>query len=200
MINKKTEELIVTFEGEKLTSYLDTGGVWTIGVGRTSGSKLTVQRGQTITKTLSRELLYHDLKEAEGFVKALVKVPLNENQYGALVSFTFNVGGGSFKSSTLLRKLNAGDYKAVPSELMKWVNDNGKRLDGLVRRRSAEGALWNTSTSAPVAPQKPVQRVEPKVAENVPVDKQSESGAFIKVIGAIGAAGAIALGKWLGLY
>lgn len=200
MINKKTEELIVTFEGEKLTSYLDTGGVWTIGVGHTSDSKFTVKRGQTITKALSRELLYHDLKEAEGFVKALVKVPLNENQYGALVSFTFNVGGVAFKSSTLLRKLNAGDYKAVPSELMKWVNDNGKRLDGLVRRRSAEGALWNTSTSAPVTPQKPVQRVEPKVAENVPVDKQSESGAFLKVIGAIGTAGAIALGKWLGLY
>ena len=200
MINKKTEELIVFYEGERLTSYRDTGGIWTIGVGHTSDSKFTVKRGQTITKALSRELLYHDLKEAEGFVKALVKVPLNENQYGALVSFTFNVGGGALKSSTLLRKLNAGDYKAVPSELMKWVNDNGKRLNGLVRRRSAEGALWNTSTSVPVAPEKPVQCEEPKVEQKVPETQENDSGAFVKVIGALGAAAAIALGKWLGLY
>lgn len=214
MINKKTEELIVFYEGERLTSYKDTGGVWTIGVGHTSDEKFKVTKGQTITKEFSRELLRHDLKEAENFVKTLVKVPLNENQYGALVSFTFNLGGGSLKISTLLKKLNAGNYKAIPSELNKWVFDDGVKLAGLIKRRKAEGELWNTPTSVPVvAPtvtarpetasteaRKPVQRVEPKVAENVPVDTQSESGAFLKVAAAVVTAGAIALGNWLGLF
>lgn len=204
MINQKTEDLIVSFEGERLKSYKDTGGVWTIGVGHTSDEKLTVRPNQTITKEFSRELLRHDLKEAEAFVDKLVKVPLNENQRGALVSFVFNLGGGAFKGSTLLRKLNAGNYKAIPSELNKWVFDDGVKLAGLIKRRKAEGELWNTPTSVPVvAPtvtEKPVQRVEPKVAENVPVDTQGESGAFLKVAAAVVTAGAIALGNWLGLF
>lgn len=202
MINKKTEELIVSYEGERLTSYKDTGGIWTIGVGHTSDEKFKVKAGQTITKEFSRELLRHDLKEAEHFVDTLVKVPINENQRGALVSFVFNLGGGAFKGSTLLRKLNAGNYNAVPTELMKWVNDGGVRLKGLVRRRAAEGALWNTPTSVPVvkAPEKPVQRVEPEVKDSIPEGKQSVSGAFLKALMALVAAGLIALGNWLGLF
>lgn len=200
MINKKTEELIVFYEGERLTSYRDTGGIWTIGVGHTSDEKFKVAKGQTISKDFSRELLRHDLKEAENFVKTLVKVPLNENQYGALVSFTFNLGGGSLKISTLLKKLNAGNYKAIPSELNKWVFDDGVKLAGLIKRRKAEGDLWNAPTSTPVAPQKPVQRAEPVVVPNVPQKEPSESGAFLKVLGAVAAAGAIALGNWLGLF
>lgn len=204
MINKKTEDLMVFYEGERLTSYRDTGGIWTIGVGHTSDSKFAVKKGQTITREFSRELLRHDLKEAENFVNTLVKVPLNENQYGALVSFTFNLGGGSLKISTLLKKLNAGNYKAIPSELNKWVFDDGVKLAGLVKRRKAEGELWNTPTTVPVvAPteaRKPVQRVEPVVVPNVPQKEPSESGAFLKVLAALAAAGLIALGNWLGLF
>lgn len=214
VINKKTEDLIVFYEGERLTSYRDTGGIWTIGVGHTSDEKFKVTKGQTITREFSRELLRHDLKEAENFVNTLVKVPLNENQYGALVSFTFNLGGGSLKISTLLKKLNAGNYKAIPSELNKWVFDDGVKLAGLIKRRKAEGELWNTPTTVPVvAPtvtvrpetasteaRKPVQRIEPTVVPNVPHKEPSESGAFLKVLGAVAAAGAIALGNWLGLF
>ena len=204
MINNKTEELIVFYEGERLNSYRDTGGIWTIGVGHTSDEKFKVAKGQTISKNFSRELLRHDLKEAENFVKTLVKVPLYENQYGALVSFTFNLGGGSLKISTLLKKLNAGNYKAIPSELNKWVFDDGVKLAGLVKRRKAEGDLWNTPTSTPVvaptATEKPVQRVEPVVVPNVPQKEPSESGAFLKVLAALVAASLIALGNWLGLF
>lgn len=200
MINKKTEDLIVFYEGEKLNSYRDTGGIWTIGVGHTSDAKFTVKKDQTITREFSRELLRHDLKEAENFVNTLVKVPLNENQYGALVSFTFNLGGGSLKISTLLKKLNAGNYKAIPSELNKWVFDDGVKLAGLVKRRKAEGDLWNAPTTVPVAPEKPVQRVEPKVDTSVPVTKENDSGAALKVLAALAAAGLIALGNWLGLF
>ena len=200
MINKNTEDLIVFYEGERLTSYRDTGGIWTIGVGHTSDEKFKVKKGQTITKEFSRELLRHDLKEAENFVKTLVKVPLNENQYGALVSFTFNLGGGQLKISTLLKKLNAGNYKAIPVELNKWVYDDGVKLQGLINRRKAEGELWNTPTSVPVVADKPVQSEEPVVVPNVPATKPNASGSLQKLLIAIAAAAAIALGNWLGLY
>jgi len=200
MINKATEELIVRWEGERLVAYRDGGGVLTIGVGHTSDAKLRVTPGLKITKEQSRNLLYHDVAEAEAYVDKLVKVPLNENQYGALVSFTFNLGGGSLKISTLLKKLNAGNYKAIPAELNKWVFDDGVKLKGLVNRRKAEGELWNTPVTVHKEAEKPVQRVEPTVTLNVPVDKQSESGAFLKVLAALVAAGAIAIGNWLGLY
>lgn len=200
MINKLTEDLIVFYEGERLNSYRDTGGIWTIGVGHTSDEKFAVKRGQTITKEFSRELLRHDLQEAENFVKTLVKVPLNENQYGALVSFTFNLGGGALKSSTLLKKLNAGNYKAVPFELSKWVNDDGVKLAGLVKRRKAEGDLWNTAVIETKVPAEPVQRVEPVVVQKAPETKENDSTALLKVLAAFVLAGAVALGHWLGLF
>jgi len=210
MINKKTEDLIVFYEGEKLTSYRDTGGIWTVGVGHTSDEKFKVQKGQTITKEFSRELLRHDLKEAENFVKTLVKVPLNENQYGALVSFTFNLGGGQLKVSTLLKKLNAGNYKAIPTELNKWVYDDGVKLQGLLNRRKAEGELWNTPTSVPVVVEKPtdrpetalkeagkpVQSDEPVVVPNVPSKEPSASRGILGLIVFLIAA----FLSWLGLY
>ncbi|WP_247643165.1 lysozyme [Brucella sp. B13-0095] len=73
-------------------------------------------------------------------VERLVKVPLTDNQFAALVSFDFNTG--ALDKSTLLKKLNKGDYAAVPVELMKWVNAGGKKINGLVNRRAAEAGLW----------------------------------------------------------
>ncbi|MHC3939910.1 hypothetical protein ACI0FR_01214 [Paenochrobactrum sp. BZR 201-1] len=85
-------------------------------------------------------ILRADLAKFEKRVSDLVKVPLNDNQYAALVSFDFNTG--ALHKSTLLKKLNTGDYSAVPAELMKWVNAGGKRVQGLVNRRAAEAGLW----------------------------------------------------------
>lgn len=85
-------------------------------------------------------ILRADLAKFEKRVSDLVKVPLSDNQYAALVSFDFNTG--ALHKSTLLKKLNAGDYSAVPAELMKWVNAGGKRVQGLVNRRAAEAGLW----------------------------------------------------------
>lgn len=154
-VTKEIRNFIKKEEGEVLTAYQDSAGIWTIGVGHTSDSKLKVTKGLKITAAQSDELLTHDLAEAEDAVSRLVKVPLNDNQFGALVSFTFNLGEGNLKSSTLLKKLNAGDYASVPSELNKWVNAGGKRLQGLVNRRKREGELFNKKSVIVLEPTTP---------------------------------------------
>jgi len=146
---------IKQWEGLRLNSYQDSGGVWTIGYGHTSDAVFKVAAGQAITEAKALELLRLDLKEAEEAIDRAVKVPLNDNQFGALVSFAFNVGNRSFLKSPLLKKLNSGQYDAVPTELAKWNKDGGKVVQGLVNRRAAEAGLWSTgsfvsSASAPV--------------------------------------------------
>lgn len=141
------------WEGTRLVAYRDSGGVWTIGVGHTGPD---VVAGRRITDAEATALLAADVAEAEAAV-ARVSVPLSQNQYDALVSFAFNVGNGAFLSSTLLRKLNAGDYDAVPGQLDRWVNDNGRRVQGLVNRRKAEGELWSTALTSVVNDDEPEQ-------------------------------------------
>jgi lysozyme len=133
--------LIQQWEGCKLTAYRDVAGIWTIGYGSTGAH---VRPGMTITQAEADNLLIADLARFERAVEKLVKVPLSDGQFAALVSFAFNVGEGKkgFERSTLLKKLNAGDYDAVPSELAKWVNAGGKKVQGLVNRRAAEAGLW----------------------------------------------------------
>lgn len=184
MVNQKTLDLIAKYEGCKLVAYKDTGGVWTIGVGHTSDKYLKVTPGLKITKDKAYELLQIDVREAEASVNKLVKVPLNENQFGALVSFVFNLGEGQFAKSTLLRKLNMGNYDAAPSELNKWVYDNGKRLDGLVARRNAEGELWNTPVTVPVEVHIPgAPPSETKTADTPDVPKFSFWVFLLKLLG-----------------
>ncbi len=132
-----------SFEGLSLTPYLCPAGVWTIGYGHTAGVKKTTP---VITPLQAETILVDDLDKVGEAVSKLVKVPLGDNQFGALVSFAFNVGKGALASSTLLKKLNAGDYDAVPAQLSRWnkATVRGKlvELPGLTRRRVAEGALW----------------------------------------------------------
>jgi GH24 family phage-related lysozyme (muramidase) len=136
-INAEGLSLIKKWEGRKLTAYRDVVGVLTIGYGSTGSH---VKLGMTITEAEAEALLRKDLSRFEERVSRLVKVPLTDNQFAALVSFDFNTG--AIDKSTLLKKLNKGDYNAVPSELMKWVNAGGKRVQGLVNRRAAEAGLW----------------------------------------------------------
>jgi len=117
--------------------------VWTIGYGHTATAGEPKPRaGMVITAAEAESILLKDLTQYEAAVESLVKVELNDNQFAALVSFAFNVGIGAFKDSTLLKKLNQGDFNAVPTELMKWTKAGGKKLQGLVNRRQAEGYLW----------------------------------------------------------
>ena len=141
-INRATIKLISEFEGLRLEAYPDPGSrdgtPWTIGYGHTKG----VKKGDVITKEQAIEFLKGDLKNAEYAVRKHVKPKLNDNQYGALVSFVFNCGATAFARSTLLKRINADKFDDVPAQLMLWVNNDGKRMRGLVRRRVAEVALW----------------------------------------------------------
>ncbi|WP_295966828.1 lysozyme [uncultured Bartonella sp.] len=136
-------EKLKQWEGLKTKAYQDSKGEWTIGYGHTAkAGSLTPVKGMVITKEDAESLLLKDLSQFEAAVENNVKVKLNDNQFAALVSFAFNVGTGAFKSSTLLKKLNNGNFDAVPSELMKWVHTGKTKNQGLVNRRRAEGYLW----------------------------------------------------------
>ena len=136
--SQKGLDLIKSFEGLRLSAYKDVVGVVTIGYGTTSGVKM----GDTITKERAEELLREDVKRFEGYVDRLVKVPLTQGMFDALVSFTYNLGPGALEKSTLLDQLNLGDYDGAAEQFDRWTKAGGKVLSGLVRRRAAERALF----------------------------------------------------------
>ena len=136
-------EKLKQWEGLKTKAYKDAGGVWTIGYGHTATAGDPKPKvGMVITAADAERILLKDLTQYEAAIENNVKVKLNDNQFAALVSFAFNVGIQAFKNSTLLKKLNQGNFDAVPTELMKWTKAGGKKLQGLVNRRRAEGYLW----------------------------------------------------------
>lgn len=135
--------LIREFEGFVASAYLCPADVWTTGIGTTvypNGTK--VKKGDKCTQEQALEYLQHDLKSFEKTVNDSVKVPLSQNQFDALVSLSYNIGSGAFKSSTLLKKLNAKDYAGAADQFLVWNKGGGKVLKGLVRRRDAERALF----------------------------------------------------------
>lgn len=160
-VNAEGLKLIKQWEGFKEKAYKDGGGVWTIGYGHTTAAgPPTVSYGLRVTEAQAAEILRRDIDSVEAAVERLVKVPLNDNQFAALVSFVYNVGEGAFAKSTLLKKLNTKDYNSVPKELMKWVNDNGNRIQGLVNRRASEAGLWakGSFVSTNTQPAKPAKK------------------------------------------
>ncbi len=142
-ISKSGIELIKRFEGLRLKAYQDLVGVWTIGYGWTQpvdGKK--VGPGMQIVQATADRLLKCGVVQYEQGVNLLVKVKITQSQFDALVSFAYNLGLRSLSTSTLLKKLNAGDKQGAADEFGKWVNAGGKRLDGLVVRRAAERELF----------------------------------------------------------
>jgi len=137
VINQAGIDLIKRWEGLRLEAYYCSAGVITIGYGSTGEH---VYAGMTITEAEAERLLRLDLQRFEDSVSKSVKVLLNDNEYAALCSFSFNVGCGAFESSTLLRRLNAGEPKerVFSEELPKWCKANGQTLQGLLNRRNAE--------------------------------------------------------------
>lgn len=141
--SEKGIALIKQFEGCKLTAYQDSVGVWTIGYGWTQPvDGKPVRAGMTIKQETAERLLKTGLVSYESDVSRLVKVGLTQGQFDALVSFTYNLGARSLSTSTLLRKLNAGDYVGAADEFLRWNKAGGKVLNGLTRRREAERALF----------------------------------------------------------
>lgn len=131
--------LIKRVEGIKLTRYKDVAGYWTIGVGHKLQPWETME---TITEAEAMRLLAQDVASAEAAINRLVKVALTQAQFDALVSFVFNVGSGAFARSTMLARLNAGDYAGAAAQFAKWVYAGGEVSQGLKNRRVAEAAYF----------------------------------------------------------
>lgn len=147
MINAEILAVVKEFEGFRLKAYPDPGSKdgnpWTIGYGHTGllfGAR--VRKGDVITKEQAEEFLRGDLEAVIGIIKKYVKVELNENQYNALASFVFNIGEGQFAKSSVLKFINEGKLDSVPGRMALYRLNDGKVMAGLVRRRTAEGALW----------------------------------------------------------
>lgn len=141
-VSSKGVDLIARFEGFRSKAYKPVAAeqYLTIGYGHYGPD---VRPGQTISKSAARDLLKRDVRRFEAAVREHVKVPINQNRFDALVSFCYNVGEGAFRSSSLLRRLNAGDYRGAAAEFGDWVNGASGPLPGLVTRRKAERALFN---------------------------------------------------------
>lgn len=121
-ISKKGISLIKNFEGLRLTAYRDIAGVWTIGYGSTRyvGGETVKSGDELLTESHAEALLNDTLKVFTSVVSRMVKVPLNQNQFDALVSFAYNVGTGALQQSTLLKKLNIQDYFGAADQLLNW--------------------------------------------------------------------------------
>ena len=131
-------KLIESFEGCRLEAYQDQRGIWTIGYGSTQG----VKQGDVITHAQADDKLAADLQTAEHTVNYGVHVPLNQNQFDALVSLTFNIGSGNFLHSELRDLLNSGQYLGAANQFLAWDKTGGQINAGLLRRRNAERALF----------------------------------------------------------
>lgn len=138
---KTSEEgkaLIKKFEGCELEAYQCSANVWTIGYGHTAG----VNEGDVCTQEDADRMLAEDLEEFEGYVREAVDVPLEQNEFDALIAWTYNLGPGSLQSSTMLKRINESNFDEVPNEMRRWNKSGGQVLDGLVRRREAEALLF----------------------------------------------------------
>lgn len=130
-------------EGCELHAYPDPGSggePWTIGVGHTGG----VKPGDTCTMQQAMQWLKEDVQEAEDAVNRLVKVELSQDQFDALVSLVFNIGGGNFAKSTLLKKINARNFEGAADEFPRWNRAAGRVMAGLTKRRHAEQSLFQS--------------------------------------------------------
>ena len=215
-ISKAGLTLIKRHEGLRLRADYCAAGVLTIGYGSTGAH---VKPRLVISEAEADALLLQDVARFEAGVLNAVKVPLTQGQFDALVSFAFNCGIGALQKSTLLRKLNAGNYDAVPAELMKWTRAGGKVLPGLVRRRREEAALWRDLDETATAGRADVSEVDTPAAKpktDTPISSRSRiaqgsvvaggSGAALGIAGLADAAdklqqadGLVSAGTWLGI-
>ncbi|GAA5630062.1 hypothetical protein Acal02_00659 [Acinetobacter calcoaceticus] len=142
-ISKAGINLITSFEDLKLDAYDDGTGTWTIGFGTTVyPDGIRVQQGDYCTVEQAKSFFQHDLRRFQKAVNKAVLVTLSQNQFDALVSLSYNIGQNAFKNSTLLKYLNAGDYRAAADQFLVWNKGGGQILKGLVRRREVERTLF----------------------------------------------------------
>ena len=136
-------ELLKRSEGYRSRIYLDAAGFPTIGYGHRLLHPESFSNG--IDEVQAERTLAYDVREAEQAVLRLVKVPLNQGQFDALVDFCFNLGAGKLAESTLLKDLNAGRYDAAQEQLLRWDHAGSQENAGLKARREAEVQLWDSN-------------------------------------------------------
>jgi lysozyme len=137
-ISQEGISLIKKFEGCELEAYKCAAGVWTIGYGHTKD----VKEGDSILKEDAESMLMHELQEYCNDVDIAVKVDLKQNEFDALVSWTYNLGLTNLNSSTMLKVLNEGKHDEVPAQMKRWNKASGQVKQGLVRRREAEALMF----------------------------------------------------------
>lgn len=184
-INAAGLALVREFEGLRLEAYQDQAGVWTIGYGHVGPE---VVPGMVCTREQAEAWLVEDLREAEADVLRVLKRPATDNEFSAMVSLAYNIGGSAFSRSTVLKRFNAGDIRGAAEAFSLWrkVTVGGRKVDspGLIRRRAAEAALFLTP-DVPVPPHKPVAT---EVAECAPAVPRTEvAGGAAAGVGALGA-------------
>ncbi len=187
-ISTRGVDLIVSFEGKKkllndgtYCAYLDTlakPNIPTIYCGLTRGIKM----GLVITEAQGEQMFRRELASYEDAVEKFVKVPLNQHQFDALVSFVYNCGPGALQKSTLLKLLNKEQYDRVPNELLKWNKAGGVVYAGLTRRRIAEGALFATPMPHDTPEASPVPGVETLPADHMPQQVQPNNPAMLSTM------------------
>jgi lysozyme len=141
--SERGRRLIEQFEGLRLSAYQDATGVWTIGYGHTGPvNGVSLRAGMHITEQTADRLLVDDLATAEATVRLAVSVPLTQEQFDALVSWTFNLGFGALVGSTMLRRINEGKWSEAADQLLLWDHAGGQKLAGLTKRRWTEHDLF----------------------------------------------------------
>ena len=141
--------LTKSFEGLRLEAYQDSVGVWTVGYGHTGPG---VAEGMTVTDAEAEALLLADLADAVRCVNRKVTATISQGQFDAMVDFCFNAGSGNFLQSTLLRKVNSGDFAGAAAQFGLWVHAGGEVVPGLVRRRKAEAEMFSGESTASAQP------------------------------------------------
>jgi len=181
--SQKGLDLIKEFEGFRTDAYLCPANVLTIGYGHTSAAgPPTVKKGMKVTRAKAEQILRDDLQTFENGVERAVKRKLTQGQFDALVSFAYNCGIGALQKSTLLKRVNAGDFDRVPAEFMKWTRAGGRELPGLVRRRRAEARLWRELDERPAQPEE--ARTAPEPPKPTKTMVQSREGNTAAITGA----------------
>jgi lysozyme len=175
---------LIRREGVRTKAYRDSVGVWTIGVGHTSAAgDPHVTPGLVITRAQVDEILSRDLRQYEDAVSASVRVPLTQGQFDALVSFCFNIGTGGFRKSTVVKRLNSGDYKGAAAAMMMW-----NKPPEIIGRRDSERKQFLAATGTPKSAPAIVEAAPAPIADLAP--EESVSVDYLRAAGSRTIAGA----------
>jgi lysozyme len=188
-INQATIGLIKEFEGFEAKAYKCPAGVWTIGYGTTAaaGVGIVPEAGMVIGKTEAEGYLHAALDKFSNQITPAIKAPINENEFGAFVSLAYNIGAGAFKKSSALRHFNAGDKDKAADALMLWNKAGGKVLAGLVRRRTAERALFLTQVGEMLPKQIKDTNITPDAPRASAAQSSTMQASAVQIVSGAGA-------------